>query len=194
MTIPSDVSLPPTTTDRSPVIAVFLVGFMGAGKTSVGQVLAAALGWRFVDLDVRIVARTSRSVAEIFAEDGEASFRQMEHEELRSLLGELDTARTVISLGGGAWMQSANANILRAASLPVLFLDAPVEELWQRCLPERGTRPLLQSEIAFRELYAARRPAYAAGTLLVETQGRSIEEVSSQIQLLLGLAGTNATT
>jgi shikimate kinase len=173
---------------------VFLVGFMGAGKTSVGQNLAAALGWRFVDLDTRIVAKTGRSVAEIFERDGEPAFRKMEHEELRALLGELDAAQTVVSLGGGAWMQSANTEVLRQALVPVLFLDAPVEELWQRCLPEQRTRPLLQSEEAFRELYAARRKAYAEGTLLVDTQGRPIEEVASQIRLLLGLAGTSATT
>jgi len=167
---------------------------MGAGKTSVGQALAKALGWRFLDLDSRIEAKTGRSVAEIFAKDGEASFRKIEHEELRGLLTELDTSNTVVSLGGGAWMQSANTALLRESSLPVLFLDAPVEELWQRCLPEQKTRPLLQSEDVFRELYAARRKAYAEGTLLVDTQGRSIEQVASQIRLLLGLAGTSATT
>ena len=197
---PSDVSFPSNASlkrdrgDSGSLKAVFLVGFMGAGKTSVGQALAKALGWRFLDLDARIEARTGRCVADIFAQDGEGSFRKMEHNELRSLLGELDTANTVVSLGGGAWMQSANTALLRSASLPVLFLDAPVEELWQRCLPEQKARPLLQSEEAFHELYAARRKAYAEGTLLVETQGRSIDEVASQIQLLLGLAGTNATT
>ena len=197
---PSDVSFPSNASlkrdrgDSGSLKAVFLVGFMGAGKTSVGQALAKALGWRFLDLDARIEARTGRCVADIFAQDGEGSFRKMEHNELRSLLGELDTANTVASLGGGAWMQSANTALLRSASLPVLFLDAPVEELWQRCLPEQKARPLLQGEEAFRELYAARRKAYAEGTLRVETQGRSIDEVASQIQLLLGLAGTNATT
>jgi shikimate kinase len=200
MTTPSDRPFPSgtplnkTRTGRGPVKAVFLVGFMGAGKTSVGQNLAAALGWRFVDLDTRIVAKTGRSVAEIFEHDGEPAFRKMEHEELRALLGELDAAQTVVSLGGGAWMQSANTEVLRQALVPVLFLDAPVEELWQRCLPEQRTRPLLQSEEAFRELYAARRKAYAEGTLLVDTQGRPIEEVASRIRLLLGLAGTSATT
>jgi shikimate kinase len=200
MTTPSDVSFPADASLRkiaalrTPTKAIFLVGFMGAGKTSVGQVLAATLGWRFVDLDTRIVARIGRSVGEIFTQDGEPAFRKMEHDELRTLLGELDTANTVVSLGGGAWMQSANTALLRESSLPVLFLDAPVGELWQRCLPEQKTRPLLQSEKTFRELYEARRKAYAEGTLLVETQGRSIEEVASQIRLLLGLAGTNATT
>jgi shikimate kinase len=199
MTTPFDVSFPTGASlhksgaGRAPVKAVFLVGFMGAGKTSVGQTLAAALGWRFVDLDTRIAAKTGRSVAEIFEQEGEPSFRKMEHDELRSLLGELDTANTVVSLGGGAWMQPANTAVLRQASVPVLFLDAPVEELWQRCLPEQKTRPLLESEEGFRELYAARRKAYAKDTLLVETEGRSIEEVASQIRLLLGLAGTDAT-
>ena len=200
MTTPSDVSFPSgtplnsTRTGGETVKAVFLVGFMGAGKTSVGQALAEALGWEFVDLDNRIVAKNGRSVGEIFERDGEPAFRKMEHEELRGLLTELDRSNTVVSLGGGAWMQPANTALLREPSLPVLFLDAPVEELWQRCLPEQKTRPLLQSEEAFRELYAARRKAYAEGTVLVDTQGRSIEEVASQIRLLLGLAGTSDTT
>ncbi len=194
MTTPSDVSFPRLPTGSGPVRAVFLVGFMGAGKTSVGQALAAGLGWRFVDLDARIVARMGRSVAEIFETEGEANFRQLETYELARLLKELDAENTVVSLGGGAWTQDSNVALLREASLPVLHLDAGVEELWQRCLPERGSRPLLQSEEAFRELYAARRKAYTSGTLLVETQGRSIAEVARNIQLLLGLAGTNAST
>lgn len=167
---------------------------MGAGKTSVGQALAAAQGWRFVDLDTRIVARTGRSVAEIFVQDGEAAFRVMESDELRKLLAELDTENTVVSLGGGAWMQAPNVAILREASLPVLFLDASVEELWQRCLPAQGTRPLLQRENEFRQLYESRRAAYQDGTVRVDTQGRSVEEVARHIGLLLRLAGTNATT
>ena len=173
---------------------VHLVGFMGAGKTSVGCALAAVLGWRFVDLDARIVARTGRSVAEIFQQDGEVGFRQVENDELRHLLGELSTTRTVVSLGGGAWMQAENVAALREASLPVLFLDAPVEELWRRCLPGEGTRPLLQNESAFRQLYEARRPAYQDATQRVETEGRSVEEVARHIALLLGLAGTDAAT
>jgi shikimate kinase len=190
----SEVSPPWPDSARVQIKAVFLVGFMGAGKTSVGQTLASSLSWRFVDLDSRIVSKSGRSVAEIFEQDGEAAFRRMEHNELRSLLTALDATGAVVSLGGGAWMQQANSKLLKAASHPVLFLDAPVKELWQRCLPERGTRPLLQSQDAFEQLYAARRKAYAEGTTLVDTQGRSIDEVARQILLLLGLAGTNATT
>ena len=83
-----DVPVPPPNPQRTRT-AVFLVGFMGAGKTSVGRALADSLGWRFVDLDERIVACTGRTVAEIFTQAGEAAFRQMEHDELRVLLGEL---------------------------------------------------------------------------------------------------------
>ena len=174
--------------------AIFLVGFMGAGKTSVGQVLAATIGWRFLDLDDRIVAQAGRSVVEIFQQDGEARFRQLEHEALRALLPELDAARTVISLGGGAWMQPANVTLLRESFHPVIFLDAPVEELWRRCLPQTGLRPLLQNEADFRKLHAARRASYESGTQRVETLNSTVEQIAQRIALLLGLANTNATT
>jgi shikimate kinase len=167
---------------------------MGAGKTSVGQALATVLGWRFVDLDARITAKTGRTVAQIFELDGETVFRRMEHNELRELLAELGEVSTVVSLGGGAWMQSANVAAVQGASLPVLFLDASPDELWQRCLPEQGTRPLLQSESEFRRLYEARRVAYETGTVRIETQGRSVEEVASQIGLLLGLTQAHPAT
>ena len=167
---------------------------MGAGKTSVGQALATSLAWRFVDLDDRIVASAGRSVAEIFQHDGEARFRQLEREALQSLLAELEATKTIVSLGGGAWMQAENAAILRQSSQPVIFLDAPVEALWQRCLPQSGIRPLLQNEGEFRKLYQARRPSYEAGTRRVETHNLPVEEVAQQIALLLGLAKTNAST
>ena len=186
MTTPSNVILPRSATPTGLVKAVFLVGFMGAGKTSVGQKLAANLGWRFVDLDARITAKTGRTVAEIFEQNGELPFRRMEHDELRELLAELGEVSTVVSLGGGAWMQPANVAAVQGASLPVLFLDAPADELWQRCLPERGTRPLLHSESEFRLLYDGRRVAYEQGTVRIETQGLTVDEVAHQIGLLLG--------
>ena len=183
-----DIPVPPPNPQRTRT-AVFLVGFMGAGKTSVGRALADSLGWRFVDLDERIVACTGRTVAEIFNQAGEAAFRQMEHDELRVLLGELQSEKIVVSLGGGAWTQPANVDLLRRSSLPVIFLDAPVEELWRRCAPEQDLRPLLQDESGFRKLYLTRRPSYMDGTLRVETHELSVEEVAQHITLLLGLAG-----
>jgi shikimate kinase len=188
--IPSD-PLPFSTKQRGPLNAVFLVGFMGAGKTSVGRVLAASLGWRFVDLDARIVAKSGRSVPEIFEAEGEVGFRRSETAELAELFAEFENTKTVVSLGGGAWIQPATLELTSSAAVPVFFLDAPVAELWRRCLPEQGNRPLLSSELTFRELYSARREAYATGTTLIATGGLSIEEVAAQIQILLGITATN---
>src|SRR2546423_14156771 len=83
--------------------AVILVGFMGAGKTSVGRALGDRLGWRFQDLDDRVRAREGRTVAEIFRESGETEFRRVEHAALRELLAETEVGTPmVLALGGGA--------------------------------------------------------------------------------------------
>ena len=86
----------------SGVRAVVLVGFMGAGKSSVGTALSRRLGWPFEDLDERIQAREQRSIEQIFRQSGEAAFRKLEHESLRLLVGELNPSARVIALGGGA--------------------------------------------------------------------------------------------
>jgi shikimate kinase len=187
--VSSSASNAPQTTN-----AIFLVGFMGAGKTSVGRALARDLGWEFVDLDERIVTRAGRSVAAIFTEDGEAAFRRLEHDELRALISELHLGNKIVSLGGGTWAQPSNVDLLKSASLPVIFLDAPVEELWQRCKSQQGLRPLLKKERDFRDLYSVRSSAYPNGTLRVETHERSIEDVAQHIALLLGLAGNSRAT
>lgn len=161
---------------------------MGAGKTSVGQRLAHDLDWRFIDLDDRIVAAEGRSVPEIFRGDGEAAFRAKETLALQRLIGELGTQPTVIALGGGAFAQPANVDLIRETELPVIFLDAPVEELMDRCRPQSGQRPLFQDENQFRQLYEERRSAYMKADLCVDTCGRSVSEVASEVASLLGLA------
>src|ERR1043166_4912295 len=85
--------------------ALFLVGFMGAGKSSVAELLGQRLGWPFEDLDVRIQQRDGRSIEQIFAESGEQYFRRIEHEALRAVVDELGTNPRVIALGGGAFAQ-----------------------------------------------------------------------------------------
>ena len=174
--------------DRSvPVLkAVFLVGFMGAGKTSVGRALGQRLNWLFEDLDDRIQQREHRTVAEIFRDSGEPAFRRAEHSALREILGELrgGTAK-VIALGGGAFVQPNNAALLKASAAKTLFLDAPVQELWLRCskqADESGAeRPLLQSPEQFRKLHMARRRSYLKASARIATGGRSIEEIATQI-------------
>src|ERR1700687_5543608 len=97
----------------SGVRAVFLVGFMGAGKSSVGLALSRKLGWAFEDLDARIQAREEPSIADIFEQSGEAVFRQAEHVALRSLIESLGASSpAVVAVGGGAFAQENNAALL----------------------------------------------------------------------------------
>ena len=172
-------------TGRSPR-AIFLVGFMGAGKTCVGQALAARLGARFLDLDERIEARHQRRIADIFRDDGEKQFRRLETEELRQVVAELQAeseSAAVVALGGGTFVQPANTSLLGACGYTV-FLDAPVEELWQRAQAAAGTRPLALSENHFRQLYAQRRSRYMEADHHVQTGGRQMDEVAAEIAAL----------
>jgi shikimate kinase len=164
---------------------VFLVGFMGAGKSSVGRALGQRLGWDFEDLDDRIERREGRTIAEIFRESGEREFRRAERAALLQVLDELWKGDSkVVALGGGAFVQTANAALLEAAGVPTIFLDAPVEELWRRCrqqVDDVRERPLLGSTERFRELYESRRTGYLKASLRIETGGRSVEAVVSEI-------------
>jgi shikimate kinase len=171
--------------------AVFLVGFMGAGKSSVGRALGQSLNCAFEDLDDRIEGMEGRSVAEIFRASGEAEFRRVERAALRELLQELSGGEAkIVGLGGGAFVQTENAAQMEAAGAVTVFLDAPVEELWRRCVEqaeEQGLkRPLLQSVEQFGALWASRRESYLQAALRVETGGRSIaaivEEISNAIR------------
>ena len=165
--------------------AVFLVGFMGAGKSCVGKALALLLGWQFIDLDARIESRHACSIADIFRRRGEAEFRRLESEELARVMTELEAAAAVVALGGGAFVQPANFETLRRSSACSVFLDAPVEELWRRARAVDGARPLAFSENHFRQLYAARRPRYMEADYCVQTGSRKVEEVAAQIAVLL---------
>ncbi len=172
--------------------AVFLVGFMGAGKTSVGRALADRLNWSFEDLDERIERREQRTVQQIFQELGEPEFRRAEHAALLDVLEEIrGGAVKIVALGGGAFVQEKNAALLSASGVPTVFLDAPVEELWQRCraqASETGTeRPLLRSLDEFRRLYEARRAGYLRASLGVQTGECTLDEVASKIAEALAL-------
>jgi shikimate kinase len=172
--------------------AVFLVGFMGAGKTSVGRALGQQLNWVFEDLDNRIEQREGRTVAEIFRDSGEPAFRRAERAALEQVLEELrgGVAR-IVALGGGAFVQKENAALMLSAKVPTVFLDAPVEQLWERCsqqASDTGTeRPLLRSIEQFRELYKTRRTSYAKASLQMETGSRTVEEIATGITQALGL-------
>jgi len=167
--------------------AVFLVGFMGAGKTSVGERLSRRLGWNFEDLDDRIQSREGRLIAEIFRESGEAEFRRAEHAALRELLADLGTSPRVVALGGGAFAQSVNATLLEEAGAPVVFLDGRADELFLRCEQERRERPLRHDAKQFRELYEQRRPFYLKAGWTVDTSGKDLETIAAEVACSLGL-------
>jgi shikimate kinase len=172
--------------------AIFLVGFMGAGKSSVGRVLGRRLNWIFEDLDDHIERREGRRVAHIFRDCGEEAFRQAETSALQHVLDELrGGSAKIIALGGGAFAQEANFALLKASGVPTVFLDAPVGELWQRCCMqanENGVeRPLLKSVDQFRKLYASRRRRYVKASFKIETGNRAVEEIAAEIVNKLAL-------
>jgi len=164
---------------------VFLIGFMGAGKTSVGKALAARLRWKFCDLDREIEQREGRSVAAIFAESGEAGFRRAESEALKLVLAEHVGEGLVVALGGGAFVQPENRAALERARAFSLLLEAPLEELKRRCRADGTIRPLASDEKKFAGLFESRRPAYELASARVQTLGKSVEAVAEEIERLL---------
>jgi shikimate kinase len=165
---------------------------MGAGKSSVGRALGRRLNWIFEDLDDRIEARERRPVSEIFRDSGELEFRRAEHAALQQVLEELGGGGArIVALGGGAFVQNENAALLKASSVPTVFLDAPVEELWERCCAQaRATgaeRPLLRSTEQFRKLYETRRRTYSQASLQIQTGGRAVDVIVDEIAKTLGL-------
>ena len=165
---------------------VVLIGFMGAGKTSVGRALAESLGWEFVDLDERIVACEGRSIAEIFRSGGEALFRKLESEVLEQMLQETPQPGRVLALGGGAFAESTNRERLRRASLPVVYLESPLEELRRRCAQPGAERPLASDANQFRQLYERRIPAYMEAAVRIQTDGKTVAQVAAEVAARLG--------
>ena len=161
-----------------------LVGYRGTGKTSVGRLLAERLGWQFADADHEVEARAGRTIAAIFAEDGEPAFRDLEQAVIAEVV---DRDRTVISTGGGAIVREANRRAIRSVGF-VAWLTADPETLGRRLARDaarRDARPALTpagsiGEIA--EVFAARVAYYReVSTFEVETAGRSPHEVAGAV-------------
>ncbi len=161
--------------------AVSLVGFMGAGKTTVGRALAARLGWRFEDLDDLIQARDGRTIERIFQQQGESAFRDLEHRLVREILTTAKSAPLVLALGGGAFLLEPVQGALRDSGIPAVFLDASVEELFRRSEQPEVVRPLRRDRGHFGQLYERRRPAYLKAELRVETEGKAVAAVVEEI-------------
>ncbi|MFQ5877874.1 MAG: shikimate kinase [Acidobacteriota bacterium] len=165
---------------REPRGIVFLVGFMGAGKTTAGIALARLLGWDFVDLDELIAEREGRSIAEIFREDGEAYFRRVEAEALSTLRGR---SRLVVACGGGTYAREATRRLIDGMGRAV-WLRLSLARALARC--ERpADRPLLRDAAQAEALYRSRLPAYRSAPLSVEVDGLAPEQVAERIEALL---------
>jgi len=165
----------------SKIRRIVLTGFMGAGKSTVGPLLAQGLKWDFLDADSVIESRTGKTVAEIFAEQGEAAFRSLETETIRD---QTSRGSLVLALGGGAIETPATRELL--ANLDhtcVLFLDAPLDILIARCLAQPGAaeRPVLADREGLLRRFNARLPYYRASHLTVTTAGLSPKAVVARI-------------
>lgn len=163
---------------------MFLVGFMGSGKTTVGQELARRLGWEFIDLDLVIEQREGQEIPEIFGSRGEPGFRLAESSALRELVSPL-RRNSVIALGGGAFVRENNRELIR--DWPTVFLDAPADELWQRCEQDGCERPLRKDRAQFVNLHQARLPYYRQASLIIETSGKQLPSICSEIENALHL-------
>jgi thiamine-phosphate pyrophosphorylase len=157
---------------------VYLIGFMGAGKSTLGPLVARALGRPFVDLDREIERRAGATVAELFAARGEAHFRRLERQALREVSRGRDA---VVALGGGALGSPVSAARVRRTGVRV-WLDAPVAVLRRRCLqPGAPERPLLRDPGAFARLYLARRSLYAAAEVRLATGRHAPETLAARL-------------
>lgn len=168
---------------------MFLVGFMASGKTSVGRELARRLDWDFLDLDTFIESREHKTVPAIFRDHGESHFRQAETAALRHLISNM-RPNTVVALGGGAFVQEQNRQLLHDCSS--VFLHASSEELWRRCCEDPAERPLGKNQSQFAQLYRERLPFYRMATVTVETTGRNVSAICAEIAGTLKLGGPAA--
>ena len=163
-----------------------LIGFMGTGKTSVGRLVAEHLGFEFLDTDELIQARTNRTIADIFAKDGEPAFRALE----RQMVLELSTReKVVISTGGGLPTNPENLAALKSFAL-VICLWASPGKIWER-VRNQSHRPLLHDadpQKKIRELLAVREPFYKQADVLINTDLRSVREAAQQVVLQFKLA------
>lgn len=177
------------------VECIVLTGFMGSGKSTVGRSLAERLGWRFVDLDSVIEQCDGRTVAQIFAESGEAAFRARENE---ALLSALQEPRIVLALGGGALETPANRHALSTESRAcVVLLTAEFDTLYVRCQQQIAAaagsslpvRPLLGEREAARARLARRDPVYReAAHVILDTTGQQPDEsVAALLEILSGI-------
>ena len=159
---------------------IYLVGFMGAGKTTVAAALGTRIGWRSEDIDEQIESRERRSVAAIFVQDGEGYFRRAERDVLRELMPERNL---IVATGGGTFAEPDNRAMMLADGA-VAWLDLPLSRVIER-IPPDGRRPLAADLVQMEQLYLRRRIAYAEAHVRIDA-ARPVEEVVDRLLEWIG--------
>lgn len=166
---------------RSP--GIYLVGFMGSGKSTIGQLLADELGWRFVDLDERIEYEQGRTISSIFDAEGELAFRAIEANALSTLIREVHRGKaTVAALGGGAFAWPGNRERLEDSGVTV-WIDVPFERVKRR-VERHNNRPLARDPEKFRALFETRRESYAKADFRITLE---TDHAKDAVQSILAL-------
>jgi shikimate kinase len=161
---------------------LYLVGFMGSGKTTVGRHLAHRLGWSFFDLDHEIEAAEKTSIAQLFDTRGEADFRRIESDMLRQHVRAVERGRpAVLALGGGAFVDEANRELILRNGIAI-WLDCPFERVRQRVV-NTADRPLARDPQRFAALYESRREVYALADIRIAIESDDAEHA---LQAILG--------
>ena len=167
-------------TGDSSLRSIYLIGFMGAGKTTIGKNLANLLELPVIDTDMEIEKREGKKISEIFSDQGEAVFRELES----NMLKELPTTNSVITTGGGIILSQKNRDWMKEHGT-IVFLYATPEEIVNRLISDQ-TRPLLQQDkqTAIYELYKQRLPIYqAVCDILVDTTEKDVSVIAKEISM-----------
>lgn len=157
-----------------------LTGFMGAGKSTIGRLLATQLGWNFLDLDTHLEQRTGATIPQLFQRHGEARFRRLESTALASALSQ---SNTILALGGGTPEDLTNRLLLeQTPSTFTIFLDAPFPTLFDRCMLQDIGRPILEDPAAAQLRFARRHPLYTRlARLTIDTTALTPDETVAAI-------------
>ncbi len=175
---------------------IFLTGFMGSGKSTVGPILANTIGFQFIDLDVLIEKNAGKRISAIFASEGEPNFRSMERETLRTLLS---AAKTIVSLGGGTVTNQETLDLVKQHGV-LVYLKSDVEHIYQR-LRTKSDRPMLRDEAGqlldgealrkkIESLLLTREQFYHQADLVINTDdkkiGYTIDELAKKLASTIG--------